>query len=205
MIPYIISGVVFGLTSGLSPGPLLTLMISESLLHGRKAGIKVALAPLITDVPIVVAAIYVVIKISSLNIITGIISILGALFLGYLAYENFSVKHMTTGPRDIPSHALRKGVLTNALNPSPYLFWFTVGAPILMKAYIGNPFSAISFIVGFYLCLIGSKIILAVLIDKSKIFITSTVYIYSIRVLGFILLLFAILFIKEGLVAFGFL
>lgn len=49
---FLISGIIFGLSAGISPGPLLALVISETLKFGRKEGIKVAIAPLITDIPI---------------------------------------------------------------------------------------------------------------------------------------------------------
>lgn len=49
MMYFLSVGAVLGLSSGLSPGPLLALVISETLRHGVKAGVKVALAPIITD------------------------------------------------------------------------------------------------------------------------------------------------------------
>ena len=67
-ISFLASGVVFGLSAGLSPGPLLTLVISETLKHGTRSGIKVALAPLITDTPIVMLAITVVSQVSDLHL-----------------------------------------------------------------------------------------------------------------------------------------
>ena len=48
-------GGFLGLTAGISPGPLLTIVISETLKHGRKEGFKVAVSPLFTDVLIVVS------------------------------------------------------------------------------------------------------------------------------------------------------
>ncbi|NCD26558.1 MAG: hypothetical protein EOL86_13335, partial [Deltaproteobacteria bacterium] len=48
------SGLVLGLSAGLSPGPLLTLMLSETLRHGVRAGLLVAVAPLISDLPIII-------------------------------------------------------------------------------------------------------------------------------------------------------
>ena len=43
-LTYITTGFILGL-SGLIPGPLLTLVISETLKHGVKEGIKVAASP----------------------------------------------------------------------------------------------------------------------------------------------------------------
>ena len=53
-IAFLTMGAFLGLTAGLSPGPLLTLVITETLKHSRAAGIKIAVAPLITDVPIII-------------------------------------------------------------------------------------------------------------------------------------------------------
>ena len=56
---FLLSGILLGLSGGLTPGPLLTLVVSETLCHDIEAGIKVALAPLITDTPIVLVTVYV--------------------------------------------------------------------------------------------------------------------------------------------------
>ena len=54
MMFFITAGAALGLSAGFSPGPLLTLVLTETLHHGVKAGIRVALAPMITDAPIIV-------------------------------------------------------------------------------------------------------------------------------------------------------
>ncbi len=50
---YLFMGMVLGLSAGLSPGPLLALVISETVSKGLGAGIRIALAPLVTDLPVV--------------------------------------------------------------------------------------------------------------------------------------------------------
>ncbi|MGB2681816.1 MAG: LysE family translocator, partial [Candidatus Competibacter sp.] len=59
MTAFVLSGLMLGLSGGLSPGPLLALVASESLRHGVGAGIKIALAPLLTDLPIILATLLV--------------------------------------------------------------------------------------------------------------------------------------------------
>ena len=49
------SGAFLGLSCGLAPGPLLALLLAQTLRHGPGEGCKVALAPLFTDAPIIVA------------------------------------------------------------------------------------------------------------------------------------------------------
>jgi hypothetical protein len=51
MIHFLTIGIILGLSAGFAPGPLLTLVISETLQHNINSGVKVALAPIITDLP----------------------------------------------------------------------------------------------------------------------------------------------------------
>jgi len=202
-IPFLVSGAIFGLAAGISPGPLLTLVISETLKHNRKAGIAVATAPVLTDVPIVLISLYILAKLSQSHIVLGTISILGALFIGYLAYESIAARGIEMTAKEIGIKSLRRGVITNFLSPHPYLFWVMVGAPTVLKAYEINFSSAFLFILGFYFFLVGSKIAVALMVDKSRAFLKSNAYLYTIRLLGVILLILAILFVRDGLKFFG--
>ncbi len=71
-ITYLTMGAVFGLTAGISPGPLLTLVISETIRHNKTEGVKIAVAPLITDIPIVLLTIFILSKMASSDIVLGI-------------------------------------------------------------------------------------------------------------------------------------
>ncbi len=205
MITYIILGITMGLTAGLSPGPLLVLLISETMKHNRKSGIMVACVPLITDLPIVLIAILVLQIIADYSFILGTISLLGSVFLAYLAFENIRIKNFDPDLKKPKSSSLGKGIITNFLNPNPYLFWMTIGAPTIAKGYGENVILPLLFVMSFYLFLVGSKIIVALLVDRSKGLVKSNVYIIVMRILAVILLLFCLYFIKEGLVYFGFL
>jgi threonine/homoserine/homoserine lactone efflux protein len=202
MISYIILGVTLGLTAGLSPGPLLMLLISETIKQNRKAGILVACTPLITDLPIVLISIFVLQAISDYHFILGIISVLGALYLGYLAFENIRLKHFDPDIDELKSKSLKKGIITNFLNPNPYLFWMTIGAPTVLKGYRTGILLSLCFVIGFYIFLVGSKIIIALLVDRSKALIKSSLYVLVIKILGLLLLVFSLVFIKESLVHF---
>jgi len=202
-ISFLISGIIFGLVAGISPGPLLALVISETLRHGKREGILIAMAPLVTDLPIVFMSVLILAKLSHFHLILGIISIAGALFIGYLAYESITVKPSALLIKTVNPRSLRKAVITNFLSPHPYLFWIAVGAPMALKAYKANLLSALFFIGGFYLLLVGSKITTALLIDKSRDILKSRGYLYTIKALGFILFVIAALFIMDGLKLMG--
>ncbi len=203
-LPFFISGIVFGFVVGISPGPLLTLVVAETLKHNKKEGILVASAPLVTDIPIVLLSILILAKLSDFHCVLGAISLCGALFIGYLAYESITVKGIDINMQRIKARSLRKGIITNFLSPHPYLFWIAVGAPTVLKGYKINILTSLLFIVGFYLLLVGSKITVALIVDKSKAFLKSKAYLAIIRTLGFILLFFCLIFIKDGLKYFGF-
>jgi threonine/homoserine/homoserine lactone efflux protein len=202
-VPFLISGIVFGLSGGLSPGPLLTLVISETLKHGIIEGIKVAIAPLLTDLPIVAVTLFIFTRLASMRPILGIVSLLGAAFLIYLGYESLSFKGADVDLKQIGPQSIRKGVITNFLNPSPYMFWFTIGAPLVLKASKVSTIAVLLFILFFYLLLVGSKIMVAVGVGKSRTLLKGKRYVFTVRFLGMILLVFAGFFLRDGLVFLG--
>jgi len=89
--------------------------------------------------------------------------------------------------------------MVNALNPHPYLFWFSVGSPTMLKAQTASSLGAAAFVTSFYLCLVGSKIFLAVVVGKSRTFLEGRIYVYTMRVLGVLLFVFALLLFRDGL------
>jgi threonine/homoserine/homoserine lactone efflux protein len=196
-LTYITSAFLLGL-SGLIPGPLLTLVISETLKHGTKEGIKVAVSPLITDLPIILITILVMSKIANIDYLLGIIAFGGSIFLIYLAFESILYKGINHDVTD-QANVIKKGIIANFLNPSPYVFWFTIGAPTIIKAYGESLTFAVLFLLVFYSVLIGSKVVIATITGKSRRFLNSRFYLYLIRFLGAGLILFAIYFIKNSL------
>ncbi|MBI1935885.1 LysE family transporter [Candidatus Woesearchaeota archaeon] len=193
---YLITGILLGLNAGISPGPLFTLVISETLQHNLKEGIKAATAPLFTDGPVILIGLLVVSRFSSFDNIIGIISILGFIFLSYYAYKGVTIKKIEIKSKKSGSGSFKKGIITNFLNPSIYTFHLTITIPLILKTDIMN---AGLFIAGFMVTLVVSKIILAVTASKSKKLLTGKYYIYTVRILGVILLIFALAILRNGL------
>lgn len=203
MIELLIVGIGLGLYAGLSPGPLLVLVISHALQHGYKEGVKVALAPVVTDIPIIFLSVIFLSIVSNFSYIIGFISMLGGIYLGYLAYESFHTSGLKIKLDVAEPKSLKKGITVNLLNPGPYIFWITVGGPILINAYKESVLSPFIFIIGFYTLLIGSKIVLAYITGRSRDFLTGKYYMDTMRILGFVLSVFALYLIYEGLHIFG--
>ena len=197
-ISFLLSGSVLGLTAGLSPGPTQTFLISQTLQHGIKEGLKVSLVPLMTDVPICLFAVLVLSQLAEVDSVMGSISLIGALFLLYLAYGNFRITGTQTDEQVENPGSIKKGVMTNFLNPYPYMFWLLVGAPMMLKAYQNNIATAGSFVGSFYCGLIGTMAAMAAIVGKSRTFVRGKAYIYAIRGLGIALLIFALRFLWEA-------
>ncbi len=96
-------------------------------------------------------------------------------------------------------NALVKGVLVNVLSPHPYLFWISVGAPLVHRAMAVSVLAAGAFIAGFYLFLVGSKIALALVVARSRTVIKGRAYGVIMRGLGGVLCLLAVMLVKDGL------
>ncbi len=195
---FISLAIVCGLSAGFSPGPLMTVIMSESIKHGKKEGLKVALAPLITDLPIVIICLLILSRISNLDIILGVISLCGGLYLLYLGYENITYKGTELTVGDCAPQSFRKGIITNFLSPNPYMFWLSVLGPTLLRAYQVNLIYAVAFLVIFYFLLLGGKFIIAIISAGSRKFLKSNLFIYVNRIIGCLLLLFAVLFIRNA-------
>lgn len=198
MLEFLIAGITLGFIAGISPGPLLILVITETIKHNRKEGIKIALVPLISDLPIVLFSVFVVYKLSNSDILLGIISFLGAVFLLFLAWENIRVKSIEVNLNNEKTKTIKKGVIANFLSPHPYLFWMLVGAPLTIKAWNNSMLSSVLFIAGFYVFIVGTKVAVAFLSEKSKDILSGRSYIIIVKVLGFVLLIFSIILIKDG-------
>jgi len=192
-------GIILGLAAGLSPGPLITLVVSETLKNGKKEGIKVAISPLISESPIILFVLVILSSAAENSILMGIISLLGACFLTYLGLSN--LKANVKEPKDHPekNNSLLRGITTNLLNPSTYMFWLTIGGPRILENAQVHISATILFILGFYMMLVGSKTTVAIVVDKSKKLIESKYYAYIIRALGIVLIVFALIFVRDAL------
>jgi threonine/homoserine/homoserine lactone efflux protein len=198
IVPLIASAFILGATSGLSPGPLLTLVVTESLQRDFRSGTAVAIAPLITDAPIVLLMTVLASALSSMQYVIGGLYLAGAGYLAYLSVDIFRFKGMELMAASSVGASLRKGVIVNLLNPAPYIFWLTVGAPLLVEAREISWMAVVAFLCIFYGLLVGTKLLLALLIGKNRHALKGGYYKAAMRIMGIFLLVFAAVFIRNG-------
>ena len=183
------AGLLLGAPSGFAPGPMLLLIISETLRHGKRAGAKVACIPLLTDAPIVLASGLLFTQFTNMNMLLGGISIVGSIFL-----LNLGIKSIRAANSEFQDYTprpllLKEIMIANLANPNPYLFWFTVGAPLMVRS--------------FYLGLVGVKLILAIVAGKSRDFLHGLLYRRTMQLLSLMLMGFAVFLMLEGMVFLG--
>lgn len=145
---------ILGGTSAISPGPLLALVVSSTLDRGFWAGLRIAVAPLLTDAPILGMGLLTLHALPPAAL--GGIGLVGGLFLVGLGIEQAlkarqAVLPTLAVPAAAGQHELLRGVVVNLLNPSPWLFLLTVMAPLLALTWPHSPTSAVGFVLIFYL------------------------------------------------------
>lgn len=169
MWAYLSLGLGMGLNAGISPGPLLALVIAASLRSGLAGGLLVALAPLITDVPIIALSVLLVGNLPPEE--ARWVGTLGGLVVVWMGIQTIRSARKAALPSEgelqaEPRRELWRGITVNALNPHPYLFWATVGGPALVRGWRESPLHALAFLVPFYALLIGSKAAIAWLVSS---------------------------------------
>ena len=198
MLAFFLIGLGFGFTAGISPGPMLGLVIRETLEHGWRAGCIIALAPLLTDVPVIGLALLLIGAAPSW-LVTGL-GLIGGVFVIWLGIDTLRSAPPTLPflPTTVLRGSLWRGLLTNWLNPHPWIFWITVGVPQLIMGWrqggIGWP---LLFLSGFYALLVGSKVLLASLVHGSRRWLHGAAYRWVLRGSGVLLIGLGVLLILQ--------
>ncbi len=156
-------GMGLGLLAGVAPGPLLALLVSTSLQRGFGAGIRIALAPLFTDVPVLTAVLLILTQLSQ-----GYIQAIGIIGGGYIIA--LGVSTFRRADQENPgkvregqeTHDFWKGILANFLSFSVWAFWAVIGGPLLLRAWYGGGWTnAGAFLTSYFSTAIGVKVAVA--------------------------------------------
>ena len=195
-------GLSIGFVSGVSPGPLMTLVLTSTLERGFRAGLLTAIAPLLTDAPIIVLS-FLVLRQLPASLLT-LVTVAGGLFIIWIGVQTIrSARHAQlseevegTGGRD-----LLRGALVNFLNPHPWLFWMTVGVPFLIQSWNEAAWQAVAFLAALYGLLVGTKIVVAWATARGRRFLNSRWYRRLLVACGALLVALGGTLIWQGLIA----
>ena len=197
---FLISGIVLGLVEGYKPGPLTTVVITQTLKHNWKSGLKVAMSPLLTDGPIILICALIYRNLSNFAVGNSLLSLAGGCFLLWLAYDSaFKSNLIIENKVNERDDSLKRGIITNLLNPNPWSYWALIGAPFLIEAWNVEFWMPILFIAGFFTCLIGAKISVALLAGYGSNYLQGKNYRFLMYICSIILTLFAAIFFMNAI------
>src|SRR5215207_2061933 len=155
---YILQGIGFGFAAAVQPGPFQTYLISQALTKGWKRTLPAALAPLLSDGPIIALCLLVLSQVPPW--LQRFLYIAGGLFVLYLAYGAYKSWKRFGPNRSLPEAGTQQNVLKaaliNMLSPGPYIFWTLVTGPILLAGWRETPLYGMGFLSGLYLTMIFS-------------------------------------------------
>ncbi len=195
MSEYIFSAFIFGLTAGFKPGPLGIVVIQQTLEHGLKSGVKASLAPIITDGPIIFAALVLLTQFKDISLFIGLLSFIGGMYLLFLSIKILRVKEINISKSLGPPKSLATAIKVNLLSPNPYLFWFTVGGTYIV---LGTKTESIVFVLVSIGTLVLSKMVVALVASIFRELLDSRSYLWVMRILGILLAVFGLLFLSKS-------
>jgi len=184
----IIAALTLGITAGLKPGPLGIYVIHQTVLHGARYGLLASFAPFVSDGPIILGSFLLVNAFKQFDIFITLISVLGALYIAYIAFRLLIAGPVPQQPTTAPSSFLT-AVKINLLNPAPYIFWSTVGGTYLLQNDLLN---AAIFAILFLATLSITKFIMALSIKKLGDSFSEKLIAHVLKLLALFLMFFAI-------------
>ena len=194
-----LAGITLGIVEGVKPGPLLTTVLKETLTSGFRGGMRAASAPIFTDGPLILFSIYLASWIASQPLVFCGISIVGAIFLSRMGIECFTPQIPDIDSTDIDlSKSLKKGILTNLLNPNAYIFWLLIGGPLMATAADTEPVAPFAYAISFILSIVIVKILLAYFISKAQVNLSSERYLLALKICGIAMFGFALSFVYQA-------
>jgi threonine/homoserine/homoserine lactone efflux protein len=166
---FLTQGFAMGLYAAMQPGPFQTYILSETLRRGWRKSLPMAFAPLVSDLPPVLLTLLVLSRMPQ-GILDGL-RIAGGLLMLYLArgaYKAFTEeKKEIETVEESPAKSLFSAAAINILSPSVYLFWTTIGAPIVLDGWQISPMHGLAFIIGMYAIFIPALAALIILFGQT--------------------------------------
>ena len=194
-----IAGATLGIVEGIKPGPLLTMVIRETLSGGLRAGLWTAAAPIFTDGPLVIFSLFAAAWIATNPSVLLAITLAGAIFLAQMGYECFGLDPPNMDEdAPPPTGSFLRGVITNLLNPNVYVFWFLIGGPLMASAADEEILAPIAYAITFLVTIMLTKATIAYAIHRASGNISATVYRRLLAICGLVMIGFSPYYAMEG-------
>jgi threonine/homoserine/homoserine lactone efflux protein len=149
VVTYLVLGATYGFAAGAQPGQLQAYLINRAVAHGWRSTLPAALAPILSDAPIICLVLVVLTRVPPLMV--SVLQTAGGVFLLYLAWSTaVASSGAQTAPPVSARQTLAKAAVLNLLNPNPYLGWSLVMGPLCLEAWHRAPSNAVALVAAFY-------------------------------------------------------
>lgn len=155
-------GTALGLFAGIIPGPFLALVAATALRRGLGDGLKTALVPLVTEIPVLVLSVLVLTQLSPP--LLRWIGVAGGVLMLYMAWRVVSEAREAdpadTVDESLIGHYFRVAAV-GLLSPSPWVFWFIIAGPLFLTRWHVSWIHGIVFLAAFFLFFVGMMMLVA--------------------------------------------
>lgn len=202
---YLARALALGFSAAVLPGPFQVYLISQALRFGWRRASLAALAPLLSDGPIVVVVLLVLARLPGWTL--SALRVAGGAFVAYLAWNAFRAARRVDPASPPASGAggtitLVQAATVNLLSPVVYLFWATVNGPLFIQGWQQNPALGLGFVGVFYAAMIGVSEVLVIAFAALRG--VNTAVTRSLLLLASLLMAaLAVVQVVQGLVALG--
>ena len=174
MLTTIIVAVVLGAFAGAAPGPYTTMVMGTALQRGFRAGFRLALVPLVTDIIPLVLSVF-LLKALDFTALT-LLGIAGGTIIGMVGVR--FIRHNVPGvngePR-IQAATFGHAAASTFFSPSPWLFWFVLAGPMTVGAMQRSTAEAALFVGILFAMNIGMATLVSWLVSRSRRLISPAV------------------------------
>lgn len=183
-------GAALGFFAGIVPGPFLALVATTSLRRGLRDGLRVALVPLLTEIPVLLLSVFVLTSLAR-----GVLRWVGVgagLLVLFMAWR-LEVDARDADPEGteeelegLRGHYFRVAAV-GLMAPSPWIFWFFFAGPLLLNRWHASPAHAVAFLVAFFGCFVGAMMLVAWAVATGRERLSHEWYRRALRVGGVLL------------------
>jgi threonine/homoserine/homoserine lactone efflux protein len=200
------SSMLIGLSGALMPGPMFSVCVSESYKKGFWAGPVMVVGHAIPELALAILFALGLNKFLKDKTVVGVISIVGGVFLVWLAYKVFSevrqgVTVDLTTHQDVGWGPLVGGLWSSVSNPGWIVWWATIGAQYIMLSLKHGVIGLAFFFVGHEMADLVWYSSVSFLVSRGRGRISDRIYHAVLYACALLVLVFAVIFIVTGIMS----
>jgi threonine/homoserine/homoserine lactone efflux protein len=199
---------LIGFTGAMMPGPVTTLIVTETARRGFIAGPLITLGHALLELAMVIALVFGLGDLLKQNAVAGTIGLLGGVFLLWMGFDiaqsawrgkvSFNTLQRDDSAR-VSGNPIIAGILTSVANPYWILWWATVGAAYLITFRAFGVAGIVAFYIGHTLADWVWNNVVAFIVATGRRGMTDRVYRGILIVCGAFLIALSSYFVRAGI------